>query len=80
MAGGSGSGDSSSVVKGGGKDLSRETGQVKAGDVEAKKRSFNLRASPIHVAPLLARAFEAHAGPIVFTSATLTATLRAISL
>ena len=44
MAGGSGSGDSSSVVKGGGKDLSRETGQVKAGDVEAKKRSFNLRA------------------------------------
>ena len=44
MAGGSGSGDSSSVVKGGGKDLSRETGQVKSGDVEAKKRSFNLRA------------------------------------
>ena len=44
MAGGSGSGDSSSVVKGGGKDLSRETGQVKAGETEAKKRSFNLRA------------------------------------
>ncbi len=44
MAGGSGSGDSSSVVKGGGKDLSRETGQVKSGDVEAKKRTFNLRA------------------------------------
>ena len=44
MAGGSGSGDSSSVVKGGGNDLTRETGQVKSGDVEAKKRSFNLRA------------------------------------
>jgi len=44
MAGGSGSGDSSSVVKGGGKDLSRETGQVKAGEVEAKKRTFNLKA------------------------------------
>lgn len=44
MAGGSGSGDSSSVVKGGGKDLSRETGQVKSGDVEAPKRTFNLRA------------------------------------
>ena len=44
MQGGSGSGDSSSVVKGGGKDLSRETGQVKAGDVEAQKRTFNLRA------------------------------------
>jgi chemotaxis protein MotB len=44
MQGGSGSGDSSSVVKGGGKDLSRETGQVKSGDVEAQKRTFNLRA------------------------------------
>lgn len=44
MQGGSGSGDSSHVVKGGGKDLSRETGQVKSGDVEAQKRTFNLRA------------------------------------
>ena len=44
MQGGSGSGDSSSVVKGGGKDLTRETGQVKSGDVEAQKRTFNLRA------------------------------------
>ncbi|HEY0715607.1 MAG TPA: ATP-dependent DNA helicase, partial [Polyangia bacterium] len=42
--------------------------------VVASPRGFNLRASPIHVAPLLGRAFEAHAGPIVFTSATLTAT------
>ncbi|MCV2351846.1 flagellar motor protein MotB [Paucibacter sp. Y2R2-4] len=44
MQGGSGSGDSSHVVKGGGKDLTRETGQVKSGDVEAKQRSFSLRA------------------------------------
>ncbi|MEJ6008266.1 flagellar motor protein MotB [Paucibacter sp. AS339] len=44
MQGGSGSGDSSHIVKGGGKDLSRETGQVKSGDVEAQKRTFNLRA------------------------------------
>ncbi|MCV2367397.1 flagellar motor protein MotB [Roseateles oligotrophus] len=44
MQGGSGSGDSSHVVKGGGKDLSRETGQVKSGDVDAQKRTFNLRA------------------------------------
>jgi chemotaxis protein MotB len=44
MQGGSGSGDSSHVVKGGGRDLSRETGQVKSGDVEAQKRTFNLRA------------------------------------
>src|SRR6218665_1208584 len=44
LSGGSGSGDSSHVVKGGGLDLSRQTGQVKAGDVEAKRRSINLRA------------------------------------
>ncbi|MFO1227709.1 flagellar motor protein MotB [Roseateles sp.] len=44
MLGGSGAGDASSVVKGGGKDLTRETGQVKTGEVEAKKRSYNLKA------------------------------------
>ena len=35
--GGSGSGDATSVLQGGGKDLTRQTGQVKRGDVEAKK-------------------------------------------
>jgi ATP-dependent DNA helicase DinG len=40
--------------------------------VIASPRSFNLRASPIHVAGLLGHAFDAHPGPIVFTSATLT--------
>ncbi len=35
MAGGSGSGDSSHVVKGGGEDLTRTTGQVKRGDMQA---------------------------------------------
>ena len=44
MLGGSGSGDSSSVVKGGGKDLSRETGQVKEGDSNVKKANYTLRA------------------------------------
>ena len=37
MAGGSGSGDATSVLQGGGKDLTRQTGQVKRGDVQAKK-------------------------------------------
>jgi len=41
---GSGSGDSSSVVRGGGKDLSRTDGQVKKGDVEAKRSTINLQA------------------------------------
>jgi len=44
LMGGSGSGDSSSVVRGGGADLSRSTGQVKDGDVPAKRRLLNLNA------------------------------------
>jgi chemotaxis protein MotB len=44
LFGGSGSGDSSSVVKGGGKDLTRTTGQVKQGEVESTPRTFNLQA------------------------------------
>ena len=43
LNGGSGSGDSASVVKGGGEDLSRSTGQVKRGDVQAAKSTINLR-------------------------------------
>jgi chemotaxis protein MotB len=39
MQGGSGSGDASSVVQGGGQDLSRSAGQVKRGDIEARKSS-----------------------------------------
>ena len=42
--GGSGSGDSSHVLKGGGQDLTRSSGQVKRGDVEAPKRQINLLA------------------------------------
>ncbi len=37
MAGGSGSGDATSVLQGGGKDLTRQAGQVKKGDVQASK-------------------------------------------
>ena len=44
MGGGSGSGDSSSVLKGGGTDLTRAMGQVKKGDIEAQKRTINLQA------------------------------------
>ena len=43
MLGGSGSGDSSSVVKGGGQDLTRTTGQVKQGEIESKRSTVNLR-------------------------------------
>ncbi|MFM2068253.1 MAG: motility protein MotB [Pseudomonadota bacterium] len=44
MGGGSGSGDSSSVIKGGGQDLTRSSGQVRNGEIEAEKRTFNLQA------------------------------------
>jgi chemotaxis protein MotB len=43
MGGGSGSGDSSSVVKGGGTDLSRSAGQVRNGDLEVQRRTINLQ-------------------------------------
>ena len=45
LAGGAGSGDSSSVIKGGGEDLSRRMGQVKRGDIEEIKRAINLEAA-----------------------------------
>jgi chemotaxis protein MotB len=44
MGGGSGSGDSSSVVKGGGTDLTRTGGQVRQGDVDAQRRTLQLKA------------------------------------
>jgi chemotaxis protein MotB len=43
LAGGSGSGDSSSVVKGGGNDLTSAHGQVKKGDIEAERKTINLQ-------------------------------------
>ncbi len=42
--GGSGSGDSSHIIKGGGNDLSRTTGNVKDGAVPAPRRAVNLQA------------------------------------
>ena len=44
LAGGSGSGDSSLVIRGGGADLSRASGQVKHGEVQVPKRTLNLKA------------------------------------
>ncbi|HEY1148433.1 MAG TPA: flagellar motor protein MotB, partial [Pseudoduganella sp.] len=45
MQGGAGSGDSSSVIQGGGKDLTRRTGQVRASDDPAVKKTYNLTAA-----------------------------------
>jgi chemotaxis protein MotB len=43
LAGGSGSGDSSSVIQGGGMDLSQVYGQQKKGDIVVEKKSINLQ-------------------------------------
>ncbi len=43
MSGGSGAGDATSILKGGGKDLSSSSGQVKNGEVVAKKKGVTIR-------------------------------------
>ncbi len=49
MSGGSGSGDSSSVIKGGGTDLTRSNGQVKKVNEQEKKKTFNLKAAQAEI-------------------------------
>ncbi|WP_301102971.1 flagellar motor protein MotB [Propionivibrio sp.] len=43
MQGGSGAGDATSIIKGGGKELTSSAGQVKAGEVQSRKRASALR-------------------------------------
>ncbi len=50
LMGGSGSGDSSSLVKGGGQDLTRSSGQVMKGTIEAEKKVINLKAAEAELA------------------------------
>ena len=45
MSGGTGSGDSASILKAGGQDLTRQTGQVKHGDQVPEKKTYNLQAA-----------------------------------
>lgn len=44
LSSGSGSGDASHVIKGGGQDLTRTTGQVKRGEIAAPRATVNLQA------------------------------------
>ena len=46
LFGGTGSGDSSSIIKGGGQDLTRSEGQVKEGELPPEKKIINLKAAP----------------------------------
>jgi chemotaxis protein MotB len=43
MSGGSGAGDATSVLKGGGKDLTSISGQIKSGEIESPKKTPNLK-------------------------------------
>lgn len=45
MMGGDGSGDASSIIKGGGNDLSKSAGQVKNGEIPAEKKMITLKAA-----------------------------------
>ena len=56
LMGGSGSGDSSSVLQGGGTDLTRSTGQVRQGEIDSKKRTINLQALQAEKEGKMARA------------------------
>jgi chemotaxis protein MotB len=44
LASGSGAGDASHVIKGGGEDMSRSAGQVKRGDIDSQRKTVNLQA------------------------------------
>ena len=43
MSGGTGAGDATSILKGGGKDLTSSSGQVKNGEIQAKKKAPSLK-------------------------------------
>jgi chemotaxis protein MotB len=45
LSGGSSSGDRTSILKGGGRDLTRSEGQVKAGEVTAEKKTIDIKAA-----------------------------------
>ena len=45
LQGGSGSGDASSIIKGGGNDLTKSNGQVKNGDVPTEKKMITIKAA-----------------------------------
>ena len=49
MAGGSGSGDSSSILKGGGQDLTRSAGQVKRGATPPQNKYVDLKAAQMEI-------------------------------
>ena len=64
MSGGSGSGDSSSVIKGGGKDLTRQVGQINKADNPAQKKTYDLKAAQADMERIEASRLKALKGRI----------------
>jgi hypothetical protein len=50
LAGGKGSGDASSIIQGGGEDLTRSAGQVRRADEPARRQTINLQAARAELA------------------------------
>lgn len=59
MAGGSGSGDSSSVIQGGGKDLTRKDGQMDKASDPVQKKTYDLKAAQADLEKLEANRLKA---------------------
>lgn len=64
LFGGTGSGDSSSVIKGGGKDMTRQAGQVKHGDIESEVKKFVLKETTLEYQRKERQSFEELKGRI----------------
>jgi len=64
MSGGSGSGDSSSVIKGGGADLTRQTGQINKADNPIQKKTYDLKAAQADIERIEASRLKALKGRI----------------
>jgi chemotaxis protein MotB len=74
LMGGSGSGDSSSLVKGGGQDLTRSEGQVKKGEIREEKKIINLKAAEAelaHAEKVKLRDLKAHIERAIDSNAVL---------
>ncbi len=73
LSGGSGAGDAAHVIKGGGKDLTRLEGQVLQGEIEAPRRSYNLKAAQQELARIEKRKLSELKGRLQASIETLPA-------
>jgi chemotaxis protein MotB len=73
FSGGSGAGDASHVIKSGGRDLTRLEGQIKQGEMDAPRRSYNLKAAQQELARIEKRKLSELKGRLQASIETLPA-------